>query len=134
MARLPRNRQVADLATVNFSLFRDPGSSRGTHRMHKKIPAVASQVSRRDFLAAGLATPALGTLASQFLSRMAETQTSDAPPYSPPRIDFRRLVSRANLTYTTPAARSEAGMPVGKGRMGSLIWTTPSSLNFQINR
>jgi len=30
--------------------------------------------------------------------------------------------------------RSEEGLPVGNGTMGSLIWTTPSSLKFQINR
>src|SRR5215813_9783134 len=49
-------------------------------------------------------------------------------------VDYRKLVSRADLTYDTPAARSEEGMPIGNGRMGSLVWTTPSALKFQINR
>ncbi len=49
-------------------------------------------------------------------------------------IDYRALVSRADLTYSTPVDRSEEGMPVGNGRMGSLVWTTPSALRFQINR
>jgi hypothetical protein len=43
-------------------------------------------------------------------------------------------VARADLHYTTPATRSEEGMPVGNGRMGSLVWTSPSALKFQINR
>ncbi len=49
-------------------------------------------------------------------------------------VGFRKLVSRADLTYDKPASRSEEGMPVGNGRMGSLVWTTPSALHFQINR
>jgi hypothetical protein len=49
-------------------------------------------------------------------------------------VDYRRLVSRADLTYDTPVSRSEEGMPVGNGRMGSLVWTSPSALHFQINR
>lgn len=43
-------------------------------------------------------------------------------------------ISRADLDYTTPVVRSEEGMPVGNGRMGSLVWTTPNALHFQINR
>lgn len=31
-------------------------------------------------------------------------------------------------------ARSEAGMPIGNGRMGSLVWTWPTALKLQINR
>lgn len=49
-------------------------------------------------------------------------------------VDYRSLVSRADLDYKEPASRSEEGMPVGNGRMGSLVWTTPSALRFQINR
>src|SRR6185436_2049418 len=33
-----------------------------------------------------------------------------------------------------PAARSEEGLPLGNGRMGSLVWTAPDALKFQINR
>ncbi|HVU32726.1 MAG TPA: DUF5703 domain-containing protein [Opitutaceae bacterium] len=44
------------------------------------------------------------------------------------------VIARADLDYTTPAVRSEEGMPVGNGRMGSLVWTTPNALHFQINR
>jgi hypothetical protein len=49
-------------------------------------------------------------------------------------VNYRRLVSRADLTYDQPVTRSEEGLPVGNGRMGSLVWTTPSALRFQINR
>lgn len=48
--------------------------------------------------------------------------------------DLRSIVSRADLNYTAPASRSEEGMPLGNGRMGSLVWTTPSAIRFQINR
>ena len=47
---------------------------------------------------------------------------------------LRALVSRADLRYDTATARSEEGLPVGNGRMGSLVWTTPQALRFQINR
>ncbi len=46
----------------------------------------------------------------------------------------REVISRADLRYPAPPARSEDGLPVGNGRMGSLAWTTPSALRFQINR
>jgi hypothetical protein len=49
-------------------------------------------------------------------------------------VDYRKLVSRADLDYDRPSSRSEEGMPVGNGRMGSLVWTSPSALRFQINR
>jgi hypothetical protein len=44
------------------------------------------------------------------------------------------IVSAADLDYTSPVTRSEEGMPLGNGRMGSLVWTTPSAVKFQINR
>src|SRR6478672_11723764 len=49
-------------------------------------------------------------------------------------IDYRALVSRADLVYDQPVPRSEEGMPIGNGHMGSLVWTTPTQLRFQINR
>ncbi len=49
-------------------------------------------------------------------------------------VDYEALVSRADLDYNEPARRSEEGMPVGNGRMGSLVWTSPTQLKFQINR
>lgn len=49
-------------------------------------------------------------------------------------VNYRNLVSHADLLYNKPASRSEDGMPVGNGVMGSLVWTTPSALHFQLNR
>ena len=46
----------------------------------------------------------------------------------------RALVSRADLVYDTTVDRSEEGIPIGNGRMGTLVWTTPGALKFQINR
>jgi len=48
--------------------------------------------------------------------------------------DYKSHIEKADLFYDKPVSRSEEGMPVGNGRMGSLVWTTPSSLKFQINR
>jgi hypothetical protein len=48
--------------------------------------------------------------------------------------DYRTLVSRADLRYDKPVSRSEEGIPIGNGRMGSLVWTTPEAIRLQINR
>lgn len=48
--------------------------------------------------------------------------------------DLRKLVSASDLHYTSPVSRSEEGMPTGNGRMGTLVWTVPSALKFQLNR
>src|SRR5215469_8694083 len=79
-------------------------------------------VTRRSFLAAGMAAPAL-------------TAAADPPSSSSlSAVDFRKLISRGDLAYEKPVLRSEEGIPVGNGRMGSLIWTKPTQLRFQINR
>ena len=49
-------------------------------------------------------------------------------------VDYATLVSRADLHYDQPVSRSEEGIPVGNGRMGSLVWTTPEAIRLQINR
>jgi hypothetical protein len=49
-------------------------------------------------------------------------------------IDLRSAIACGDLDYTSPTERSDEGMPLGNGRMGSLVWTTPSALKFQINR
>jgi len=50
------------------------------------------------------------------------------------RPDMRTLVSRADLHYQREVKRSEAGLPLGNGRMGSLVWTSGDALQFQLNR
>lgn len=49
-------------------------------------------------------------------------------------VNYPRLISHADLIYHQPVTNSEAGMPVGNGRMGSLVWTTPSAIHLQVNR
>ena len=97
--------------------------------MDRRKEGIDSQFSRRAFLAAaGLASSALA----------AEPQTSgEAAPASPSQlteVDFHKLIAPSDLVYNTPVPRSEEGMPVGNGRMGTLVWTTPSQLRMQINR
>jgi hypothetical protein len=48
-------------------------------------------------------------------------------------VDFRALTAGADLTLDRPVSRREAGLPIGTSRMGSLVWTTPSAMKFQIN-
>jgi hypothetical protein len=89
-------------------------------------------VSRREFLAGGLVSLALAATHAEALAPI------DSEPAKIPSslldVDLRRLVSRADLDYDTPTERSEDGMPVGNGTMGSLVWTTPEAMHFQINR
>jgi len=47
-------------------------------------------------------------------------------------IDYSKLVSKADLTYDKPVSLGQAGMPLGNGRMGSMIWTSSTSLKMQI--
>ena len=49
-------------------------------------------------------------------------------------VDYRKLVSRADLTYEKQVQVSEGGLPVGNGIMGSVVWTTPKQIRFQVNR
>ncbi|MGH9665287.1 MAG: glycosyl hydrolase family 95 catalytic domain-containing protein, partial [Bryobacteraceae bacterium] len=79
--------------------------------------------TRRAFLSASMAATALAAAPQPRRSGSAQLD-----------VDFRKLVSRADLVYTKPAPRSEAGIPVGNGRMGTLVWTTPTEMRFQINR
>ncbi len=81
--------------------------------------------SRRDFLA-GLTTLAVAEEALGAAQAPRESQPGDA--------ELRTRISRADLIYDHPVARSEEGMPVGNGRMGTLVWTAPSEVRLQINR
>ena len=48
--------------------------------------------------------------------------------------NYREIVSKSDLHYQGPTERRESGLPLGNGRMGSLLWSTSSSIRFQINR
>jgi hypothetical protein len=77
-----------------------------------------------------LTRPAVAYLVLAALS--AATAGTRQPGAGP--LDNRAIISRADLVYERPVPRSEEGMPLGNGRMGSLVWTTPAALKFQINR
>lgn len=49
-------------------------------------------------------------------------------------VDNRALVSQSDLIYQSPAPRPVEGQPIGNGRMGTMVWTTPNAVCLQINR
>lgn len=95
--------------------------------------------SRREFLASTLKAGALIPV-DAMLSSIAPAQVAASSAYEPGSpsslisVDMRKLVSAADLHYAQPATRSEEGIPIGNGRMGSLVWTEPCALKLQINR
>lgn len=91
-----------------------------------------NEFSRRSFLAGVAVAPPL--LAAAAAAPQSAPDGNAASPSTVLDVDFRKLVSCADLTYDKPVTRPEEGMPVGNGRMGSLVWTTPAALHFQINR
>ncbi len=56
-------------------------------------------------------------------------QTSD----SLLKYDYRSLVAHSDLSFDSPAPGSHDGLPIGNGRMGTLVWTTPDAVHYQIN-
>ncbi|MCG2684733.1 MAG: glycoside hydrolase family 95 protein, partial [Planctomycetales bacterium] len=60
--------------------------------------------------------------------------SSNNTPQSLLEVDYRALVSQSDLIYQSPARRPFEGQPIGNGRMGTLVWTTPNAVHFQINR
>jgi hypothetical protein len=68
------------------------------------------------------------------VSLAAWAQAAPAAHGSPLTVDYRRLVSRADLSFDSTFDISDNGLPIGNGTMGSLIWTSPHALKFQINR
>jgi hypothetical protein len=79
----------------------------------------SERIGRRAFMG-GLAGTAL-----------ASPQPAPRPVFD---VDQKALLGPADLVYSKPVPRSEEGIPVGNGRMGTLVWTTPASLRMQINR
>ena len=49
------------------------------------------------------------------------------------KFDYPSLVAHADLAFDTPAPNRHDGLPIGNGRMGTLVWTTPDALHYQIN-
>ena len=48
--------------------------------------------------------------------------------------DHAALVSRADLIYRQPVEHGNQGHPIGNGRMGTMVWTTPDAVRLRINR
>lgn len=46
----------------------------------------------------------------------------------------QEFVSPSDLLYDRPAETPAAGQPVGNGRMGTMVWTSPDAIHLQINR
>jgi len=93
--------------------------------------------SRREFLASTLMTGAAieaDALFSALALAQPAAKNSESQPSSVISVDLRRLVSAADLDYTEPPPRSEGGIPIGNGSMGTLVWTEPTAIKMQINR
>ena len=127
MERRDLNGRISDSWEKSSStpLHDDQGD---TDSMSENKPDSDARCSRREFLLLASAAP--------FVSGRVDTVkgASDKSPSSLLTLNYRKLLERADLIYDRPAARSEEGIPVGNGRMGSLVWTVPDALKFQINR
>lgn len=64
-----------------------------------------------------------------FCSADEPAQTSGARISAP-----HTIVARSNLVYDKPAESPDAGQPIGNGRMGTMVWTSPNAVHLQINR
>jgi hypothetical protein len=51
-----------------------------------------------------------------------------------PQAVSRTTIPRAELVYDRPADTPDAGQPIGNGRMGTMVWTSPDAVQLQINR
>ena len=49
-------------------------------------------------------------------------------------IDYRTLISSADLIYHSPVEKAVEGQPIGNGEMGTFVWTTQNAIHFQLNR
>ena len=101
------------------------------------MPYGDPRLSRRDFLNATVAAPFLTGVVSSSVAPAASEISGDTPRQQRSPIltlDHRSILGRADLVYDRAAPRSEEGLPIGNGRMGSLIWTSSGALHLQINR
>jgi hypothetical protein len=54
-------------------------------------------------------------------------------PIAPASVAYS-FVARSDLVYDKPAEQPDAGQPIGNGRMGTMVWTSPNAIHLQINR
>jgi hypothetical protein len=86
------------------------------------------KLTRRGIIASAGAAGLIGAAPVQGRWNGTSPQRAGAPDPLAQRIGL------SDLHFTSAAGRSEEGLPVGNGRMGSLVWTTPSQIRLQINR
>jgi hypothetical protein len=70
--------------------------------------------------------PALTLLTALLLALLPELHAAE--PATAARWD------KSELIYEQPAASPDAGHPIGNGRMGTMVWTSPEAVHLQINR
>ncbi|MFM7168366.1 MAG: glycosyl hydrolase family 95 catalytic domain-containing protein [Planctomycetaceae bacterium] len=58
--------------------------------------------------------------------------SADEP--GPGTVNQRTGVARSDLVYDRPVATPDEGQPIGNGRMGTMVWTSPDAIHLQINR
>src|SRR5579884_1952962 len=81
---------------------------------HKELPSMSN---RERSISRQLTAPLL--LSPLFFAMAFLASCAHAPAAKDG--DFKTAISRGDLDYTSPATRSEEGIPVGNGRMGSLV-------------
>lgn len=95
-------------------------------------------VTRRDFLQTTAAS--IGVLATALTDAAAAEHNAALRSAgmlglgSLLDVDRRALLARSDLHYRSPVENSFEGQPIGNGVMGTMVWTLPSSIEFQINR
>ena len=72
-------------------------------------------------------------LLSSFLVLMVFGICSADEP-DPETVTPRTTVARSDLVYDRPAATPDEGQPIGNGRMGTMVWTSPNAIHMQIHR
>ncbi len=93
-----------------------------------------SSTSRFHWLRRWVFVPTAAMAAFVWLSQITLVQA--APPRSESllQVDYRAVVSQADLIYLRPAPAAVQGQPIGNGKMGTMVWTTPGGVEMQINR
>lgn len=68
------------------------------------------------------------------MAAAGEVPTAEPVQSTMLNVDYRALVSRADIVYEKLVPRPEEGFPIGNGSMGGLAWATARGIQTQINR
>ena len=85
-----------------------------------------SHLTRRDFTklsaaSSGMLSAGIGPWVMADSTRQNASRLVD--------VDFKALISRSDLHYLSSVEKSVEGQPIGNGRMGTMVWTTPSAIS-----